>query len=381
MQRCDSLGRISDEPGRLTRTFHSPAMRRANRLVAQWMRQAGLTVREDAAFNLLGRWPSKRPGAQTLLLGSHLDTVRSAGKYDGALGVLAALAAVTHLRGEAHELPFHIEVVGFSDEEGVRYQLPYIGSRALAGTLSKRNLAQIAEQGIERARRPPGSCLGYVEVHIEQGPRLEERNVPIAPVTSIVGQSRIRLELVGRAGHAGTTPMESRHDALAGAAEIVLAAERCGVVATVGQLTVEPGASNVIPGRAMLTLDVRHAQDRRRASAVRALRVRAREVARRRGLRLVWTLVHEEKSVPCDRDLTRRLSAVIARRGLTVVPLASGAGHDAAALGSFCPVTMLFVRCRRGVSHHPAESVRRADVAAAVGVLSDFVLALAARHA
>jgi allantoate deiminase len=381
MQRCDALGRISDESDRLTRTFHSPAMRRANRQVAQWMRQAGLTVREDAAFNLFGRWPSKRPGAQTLLLGSHLDTVRDAGRYDGALGVLAALAAVTHLRAEGHELPFHIEVVGFSDEEGVRYQLPYIGSRALAGTLSKRNLAQIAEQGIERARRPAGSCLGYVEVHIEQGPRLEQRNVPVAPVTSIVGQSRIRLELVGRAGHAGTTPMESRQDALAGAAEIALAAERCGVVATVGQLTVEPGASNVIPGRAILTLDVRHARDRRRLAAVRALRVRARDVARRRGLRLVWTLVHEEKSVPCDRDLTRRISAVIARRGLTVVPLASGAGHDAAALASFCPVAMLFVRCRKGISHHPTESVRRSDVAVALGVLSDFVLAVAARHA
>jgi allantoate deiminase len=392
MRRCDELGAISDEPGRLTRTFHSPAMARANALVSTWMREAGLTVREDAAFNLLGRWPSRsasRPsrvarGAsatrasapRTLLLGSHLDTVRDAGKYDGPLGVLTALAAATHLRETGHALPFDVEIAGFSDEEGVRYQTAYLGSGAMAGTLSRRDLARIEEKGLTRARRRRGELIGYVEAHIEQGPVLEQRDLPIGIVSGIAGQSRIRVELRGRAGHAGTTPMDLRHDALCGAAELVLAAERCGVIATVGQMNVEPGASNVIPGLVTLSLDVRHASDRRREAAVRRLRAQAAAIARRRGLRLTWTMVQQSAAVRCDPDFTRRLSASVARQGVAVAALASGAGHDAVALSAICPVAMLFVRCRGGVSHHPAESVRPADVAYAIGALADFILSL-----
>jgi allantoate deiminase len=392
MRRCDELGAISDEPGRLTRTFHSPAMARANALVSTWMREAGLTVREDAAFNLLGRWSSRstsRPlraarGAsatrasapRTLLLGSHLDTVRDAGKYDGPLGVLAALAAVTHLRETGHAPPFDVEIAGFSDEEGVRYQTAYLGSGAMAGTLSRRDLAWIEEKGLTRARRRRGELIGYVEAHIEQGPVLEQRDLPIGIVSGIAGQSRIRVELRGRAGHAGTTPMDLRHDALCGAAELVLAAERCGVIATVGQMKVEPGASNVIPGLVTLSLDVRHASDRRREAAVRRLRAQAEAIARRRGLRLTWTMVQQSAAVRCDPDFTRRLSASVARQGVAVAALPSGAGHDAVALSAICPVAMLFVRCRGGVSHHPAESVRPADVAYAIDALADFILSL-----
>lgn len=386
MARCDALGAESDEPGRLTRTFHSPAMQRVNALVGGWMREAGLEVREDAAFNLIGRWPSPRRGARTLLIGSHLDTVRDAGKYDGPLGVMTALAAVQHLRQQLTQqpgasasggtLPFHVEVVAFSDEEGVRYQTMYLGSGAMAGTLSRSELARIEERGIARARRRRGELLAYVEAHIEQGPVLEARGLPLGVVTAIAGQSRLRVELHGRAGHAGTTPMDLRHDALCGAAELALAAERCGVIATVGQMTVEPGASNVIPGHVTLSLDVRHPLNHRRRAAVRKLRAQARAIARQRGLRLTWTPLVETPSVPCDARLTRLLSKSIASQGLPIVRLPSGAGHDAAALSTLCPVAMLFVRCRDGISHNPAESIKRIDAERAIHALSDFVLRL-----
>lgn len=409
MRRCDELGAISDEPGRLTRTFHSPAMSRANALVGGWMREAGLDVREDAAFNLLGRLASPRRGARTLLLGSHLDTVRDAGKYDGPLGVLVALAAVQHLRESGMsigsksgvpiksraingDLPFHIEIAGFSDEEGVRYQTAYLGSGAMAGTLTRRDLARISEKGIQRARRKRGELLAYVEAHIEQGPVLEQRDLPVGVVSAIAGQSRIRVEFHGRAGHAGTTPMGMRRDALCGASEFVLAVEHRAaaraedaLVATVGQLSVEPGASNVIPGVVVLSLDVRHARAARRVAAVRKLEAEARAIARRRHLTLVWTPVQESAAVRCDPELTRLLSASAARqlapRGQDVISLPSGAGHDAVALSSICPVAMLFVRCKGGVSHHPDESVRRADVECAIAVMADVIRGLAARSA
>jgi acetylornithine deacetylase/succinyl-diaminopimelate desuccinylase-like protein len=475
MRRCDELGAISDEPGRLTRTFHSPAMSRANALVGGWMREAGLEVREDAAFNVIGRWPSPRRGARTLLLGSHLDTVRDAGRYDGPLGVLVALAAVEHLRESGASIgsnwPFHIEVAGFSDEEGVRYQAAYLGSGAMAGTLTRRDLARISEKGIERARRKRGDLLAYIEAHIEQGPVLEQRDLPVGVVSAIAGQSRIRVEFHGRAGHAGTTPMGMRQDALCGAAEFVLTVERFAaaksspfsntaaaraetevaadgaaarmpsdwvsaraplsapasasvaasgpgpasslqsplfpggkrgaggetgrlfggragddqLVATVGQMSVEPGASNVIPGTVVLSLDVRHARDARRVTAVRKLEAEARAIARRRRLTLVWSPVQETAAVRCDPALTRLLSASVARhlapRGRDAISLPSGAGHDAVALSSICPVAMLFVRCKGGVSHHPDESVRRADVECAIGVMADVIRGLAARWA
>ena len=377
MRRCDALARISDEPGRLTRTFASPAMRRANKLVGSWMREAGLAVREDAAFNLLGRWNSTQRGAKTLLLGSHLDTVRDAGKYDGPLGVLTAIAAVQSLRERGVKLPFNLEVVGFSDEEGVRYQTTYLGSRALAGTLTAADLASIKEKQIVKARRPRGEFLGYAEVHIEQGPVLEKHNLPVGVVAAIAGQSRLQVEFHGVAGHAGTVPMNLRRDALAGAAEFVLAVEHCGVTATVGKLEVEPGASNVIPGNVSLTLDVRDQSDSRRLAAVRSLHTKAKTIARQRGLKLVWVPIQQTAAVRCDKTLTEIFSKCVARRGFEVLKLPSGAGHDAAALSAICPVTMLFVRCKGGISHNPAESVKTSDARMAITVLSDFISQLA----
>jgi allantoate deiminase len=278
-------------------------------------------------------------------------------------------------------LPFHVEVAGFSDEEGVRYQTTYLGSRALAGTLSPADIARIEEKGLERARRKRGEFFAYAEVHIEQGPVLESGNLSVGVVSAIAGQSRLRVEFLGCAGHAGTTPMPLRRDALCGAAELALAAEQCGVLATVGQLAVEPGASNVIPGRSTLTLDVRDQRDSARRAAVRTLRAKAGAIARRRGLRLIWTSVQETRAVSCDRWLTQCMQAAVARHEREVLLLPSGAGHDAAALSAVCPVTMLFVRCKGGISHHPDESVKTADVRRAIAVLVDFIQTLSANHA
>lgn len=381
MRRCDELGAISDELGKLTRTFHSPAMQRANALVGSWMRDAGLEVREDAAFNLIGRWPSSDAKAKTLLLGSHLDTVRDAGKYDGPLGVLVALAAIAQLKNEDIALPFHVEVTGFSDEEGVRYQTTYLGSRALAGTLTKNDLALIEERGIERAKRHARGFLAYAEVHIEQGPVLETQNLALAVVTGIAGQSRVRITFTGRAGHAGTTPMNLRQDALCAAAEFVLAVERCGVIATVGQIAARPGASNVIPGKVTLSLDVRHLLDKRRLSAMTALKQKAWHMARQRRLQLDWQPLQETASVPCDPFLTKLFAKAVQKNQPQTLSLPSGAGHDAAAISALCPIAMLFVRCKGGVSHHPAESVKTSDVAKAIAALRDFILLLKERHA
>ena len=380
MHRCAELGRLTDEPGKITRTFASPAMRRANTLVGTWMREAGLTVRQDAAFNLLGRWNSGRRGAKTFLLGSHLDTVRDAGKYDGPLGVLTAVAAVQALRARGVKLPFHLEIAGFSDEEGVRYQTAYLGSRAFTGTLTAADLARIREKNIVNARRDRKEFLGYAEVHIEQGPVLEQHDLPVGVVTAIAGQSRLRVEFQGVAGHAGTVPMHLRHDALAGAAELILAVEalakKSKLVATVGKMEAAPGASNVIPGHTTLTLDVRAQNDSRRRAAVNALRIQAKTIAGRRGLKLIWTPVQQAAAVPCDQRLTQLMSKCVAQRGFGVLKLPSGAGHDAVALAAICPVAMLFVRCQGGISHHPAESVKLADVRVAVDVLADFLVQL-----
>jgi allantoate deiminase len=339
------------------------------------MRQAGMTVREDAAFNLIGRFPSPKRGAKTVVIGSHLDTVRNAGKYDGPLGVLLGIALAEKLHGQ--ELPFHLEVVGFSDEEGVKYQTTYLGSRAMLGLLTKKDLQIIREKGIEKAHRPHGELLAYLEAHIEQGPVLQAKRRPVGVVTAIAGQSRLRATFLGRAGHAGTTPMRMRRDALCAAAEVILAAEKIGVMATVGQCAVEPGASNVIPGKVTFSLDVRDADNAKRKAACAEVRKLAANVARRRGLKLEWDVVQETPTARMDK----RLTAILGRAAGEAALLPSGAGHDAAVMSKVCPAAMLFVRCKCGISHHPDESVQTTDVAAALDALTRAVLELAERHA
>lgn len=399
VRRLDELGRISDESGKLTRTFLSPAMRRANACVAGWMRAEGLAVREDAVGNVIGRLDAGAPAQRgTLVLGSHLDTVRDAGRFDGALGVVLAIAAVQELRRRRPgPLPFAVEVVGFSEEEGVRFASAYLGSKGYAGTLRAADLAvrdaagvsvrgALAEFGGGKfvAPRAPtkGSLLGYVEVHIEQGPVLEAENLAVGVVAGIAGQTRVRLTWTGRAGHAGTTPMALRRDALAGAAEFVgeverLARARAPLVATVGTIEARPGAPNVIPGRTVMALDVRHPRDGARRKALQALRRKAAAIATARGLTLAWEVTQDNAAVDCDGALRRRLQRAVEDVQGRSRTLVSGAGHDAVAMAAVAPVAMLFVRCRAGLSHHPAEHAAPRDIGVALAVMVEFLARLA----
>jgi allantoate deiminase len=395
---CRALAAVSEDEGRLTRRFATPAMARANELVGGWMTEAGMEVRVDAAGNLVGRLPGDDPGAGTLLLGSHLDTVRDAGAFDGPLGVLAAVACVERLRADGTRLPFAVDVLGFSDEEGLRYSTAYLGSRAVAGTFDPALLGLVDDDGVALgealrdfggapdalagAARRGERLLGYCEVHIEQGPVLEGRDVPVGVVSAIVGATRAELEFSGRAGHAGTVPMDLRHDAACAAAEWVLAVEAAArrepaLVATVGRLEARPGAPNVVPGAAVASLDVRHPDDAVRDAAVRGLRDAAGAIGARRGVEVTWREVMSAPAVAADAALTAALSAAVAERGLPVVTLASGPGHDAVALSALTGVAMLFVRCAGGLSHHPDESVDESDVAVALDVLHAFVRGLA----
>ncbi|MDW8125944.1 MAG: allantoate amidohydrolase [Geminicoccaceae bacterium] len=390
---------MSDEPDRLVRLAFGPAWREAVERVRGWMGAAGLATRIDAAGNLLGRREGPRPGSPALVLGSHLDTVIDAGRFDGTLGVLLALALVERLRERGRALPFALEVVAFADEEGVRFGTGLLGSRAMAGTLDPAVLGLVDRHGtslaralwacglepeaLARAARRPEEILGYLEVHIEQGPVLEREGLALGPVEAIAGAERSTVEVLGEAGHAGTVPMEARKDALAAAAEMVLAVERVargaeGVVATVGRLEVEPGAVNTVPGRVRFTIDLRSGEDSRRAQVSALLHASLCEIARRRGVGLAVATREEFAAVRCDARLLATLEAALAARGRPVRRLVSGAGHDAAALAAIAPVAMLFVRCRGGVSHHPAEDVDPEDVAAALEVLEEAVERLAA---
>ena len=392
--RCRELAAISEEPGALTRPFASPAMARANALVAGWMEQAGMTTRTDAAGNLVGRVAGADLEAGTLLLGSHLDTVRDAGAFDGPLGVLVAVAAVAELRARDVTLPFAVDVYGFADEEGLRYGAAYLGSRAVAGTFDP-ELFALADAdgvhlrdaltafggdpvGIDSAARP--DAIGYLEVHIEQGPVLEREGVPVGVVTAIAGQTRARIVLTGEAGHAGTLPMDARHDALAAAAEAVLAVERHGraepgLVATVGALDLSPNVGNVVPGEVRMLLDMRHADDRVRRRAAEQLRADVEGIAAARGVDAAWTTRYDTPAAVLDTTLRARLTDALRVQGIPARDLVSGAGHDAVVLSRICPAAMLFVRCAGGISHDPRESVSEEDVAVALDVFEHAVRA------
>jgi allantoate deiminase len=404
ISRCRALAGVSEDVGRVTRRFGTPAMARANAIVGSWMREAGMTVRLDAAGNLVGRRPGGDPEAGTLLLGSHLDTVRDAGAFDGPLGVMVAIGLVQRLREERVVLPFALDVLGFSDEEGLRFGTAYLGSRAVAGTFDEALFDVVDDEGVSMrealrafggdpaavagagagagASRRGERLLGYVEVHMEQGPVLEDRGAPVGVVSGISGATRTEVRFAGLAGHAGTVPMALRRDAAPAVAELVLAAEALargtdGLLATVGQLSVAPGAPNVVPGGAVAFLDVRHADDAVRARAVDALRARAVEIAAARGLEMTWDVRLDNPAVAVDPALTARLTAAATSLGLPELALPSGAGHDAVALSELCPVAMLFVRCAGGLSHHPAELVAPADAGVALDVLDTFVRDLA----
>jgi allantoate deiminase len=394
LERIEALAGCSAEDGALTRIFLTPQHRAANRLVAGWMREAGLEPRSDAIGNVIGRYEGERPGLPCLMLGSHLDTVRNAGRFDGMLGVVTAIECVEALHRAGTRLPFALEVVGFADEEGVRFQSTLLGSRAVAGTFDNEVLKATDADGvsmadalrafgldparIQEAARSRADVLAYVELHIEQGPVLEREGLPVGIVTAINGAARFMVEIIGEAGHAGTSPMLGRHDALPAAAEAVLAVERiCGdqpdLVGTVGRINALPGALNVIPGAAHFSIDVRSPDDTERAAAEHAIENAIEGICARRGLQLRMTRLHASRATPCSRWLMAQLEATIASRGIRVRKLASGAGHDATAMRDLTDVAMLFIPCAGGISHNPRESADAGDIAVGGEVLLQFM--------
>jgi len=395
ISRCRSLATCSDEPGYTTRTFLSGSMRKVHADLSQWMTAAGMTVRVDAVGNIRGVHAATSSSARRLLIGSHLDTVPHAGAFDGVLGVVIGVALVESLRDR--RLPFAIEVVGFSEEEGVRFGVPFVGSRALVGEVDEALLAvkdtsgtSISEAintfGLDVSRideaRVAQNPLGYLEFHIEQGPVLEQLRRPVAVVDRIVGRTYAEVTFVGAAGHAGTTPMDARRDALAGCAEWIGQVEGCarrspGLVATVGRIGAEPGAANVIAGRCRVTVDVRHAENPVRAAAVDRLRADAADIAARRGLTLEWSPRFENGAVAMDASLVARLMRAVERTSTSPTMISSGAGHDAMILAAHMPAAMLFIRTPGGVSHHPDESVMESDVAVALAAGVNFLEELA----
>ena len=392
MARLDAFAAFTDEPGRLTRLFLSDAHRRAAAAFIAWCGEAGLAARIDAAGNVVARFEGKRKGAPALMLGSHIDTVRDAGRYDGNYGALAALAVVETLRAGGERLDHAIEIVAFGDEEGVRFRTTLTGSRALAGAYLEEALDQRDASGVAMrdALRAFGgdpdkavsiradTVAAFVEAHIEQGPVLEAEGLPLGVVTAINGATRLEVGVDGMAGHAGATPMKLRRDALTAAAEMALAIEararlETDLVATVGRLEIWPGATNVIPGHAQFSIDLRAPDDERRAAALADIKARIDAIAAARGARASLAKTHEANAFVCDPRIVAGLTRVVEELGVSPRLLPSGAGHDTMILGGLCPAGMLFVRCKGGISHNPLESITVEDCAFGLAALTRFV--------
>jgi allantoate deiminase len=389
--RIDKLAAISETPEHLARIFLTKEHRAAADLILDWMRSAGMRAHLDAIGNVCGRYEGERPGLPCLMLGSHYDTVRDAGKWDGPLGLITAISCVADLHKRGRRLPFAIEVIGFADEEGVRFASTLLGSRAVAGTFVESVLGTRDAGGISMrdaltqfgldpdhigaAARVRSELLAYIELHIEQGPVLEAQNLSVGVVTAIAGATRLAASLTGMAGHAGTVPMRLRRDALAGAAECIVAIEdfcktdEGGLVGTVGYIHAAPGATNVIPGQVSFTMDIRASTDAHRKLAVADIVRQIEAIAKRRNLSLQLDVTHENRTVPCAPWLRAQVAEAIASEGFRVFELPSGAGHDGMAMIDIADVGMIFVRCRGGVSHHPDEHVELADADAGARVL------------
>ncbi|MCO8161147.1 allantoate amidohydrolase [Pseudomonas sp. 21LCFQ010] len=399
MARCDQLALISESAPSLTRVYLSTEHLQANALVGQWMREAGMRVWQDSVGNICGRYEGQTPDAKAVLLGSHLDTVRDAGRYDGMLGVITAIEVVQHLHQHAVHLPNAIEIVGFADEEGTRFGITLLGSRALTGSWPAEwvdkpdangiSVAQaMTEAGLDasaigQAARHQSEIAAYLELHIEQGPCLEGEQLALGVVTAINGARRLNCAFTGHAGHAGTVPMAHRKDALAAAAQWMVWIEehtrQTGpqLVATVGTLQCHPGAVNVIPGEVTLTLDVRGPQDAALDGLLERILQQGQAIARQRGIAFSAETYYSIPATDCDAQLQAALQEVLVNVQGRSLALPSGAGHDAIAMAEKWPVGMLFVRCAGGISHHPAESVTQADVGLALQALSQWVAAVA----
>ena len=390
LSRLDTLAHLSESDEGLIRQYLSAEHREANELVGSWMREAGMRVHQDAIGNIIGRYEGEHEGAPALLIGSHLDTVVMAGKYDGMLGVVTAIQCVQDLHNRGIQMPFAIEVIGFADEEGVRFQSTYLGSRAVAGTFRKELLEARDANGmtmadalrafgldpsqINTAAKRSEDVIAYLELHIEQGPVLESKDEPVGVVTAIAGATRRLVTVSGVAGHAGTVPMDHRQDALLAAAECSLAVEKVAAkrthcVATVGRMEVSPGATNVIPGSVTFSIDIRADEDVKRTEALAELDPWLTKIAESRGCTLNVETVHEANSVTCAPWIVRQIENAISTDKSRVVRLPSGAGHDAAAMADLTDVGMIFVRCAGGISHNPDETITEADAGTGADLL------------
>lgn len=394
LKRADELAACTESPGILKRTFMSEPMQRVHTLVRGYMQSAGMQVRVDALGNIIGHLEGKGP--KTFLTGSHLDTVPDAGKYDGMLGVLIGIAAAQAIG--AHNLAHHFEVIGFSDEEGVRYKMPYLGSLAIAGLFKQEYLARVDENGVTMADAIKNFGLnggedfksaaydfsqvaGFAEVHIEQGPVLEAENLALGAVTGLVGQSRVKLFYRGLASHAGTTPMRGRRDAFSALSELNVFVEKYGLsipnlVATVGMAQVRPGGANVIPGEVYFSLDIRHGDQPVLDRATEVILGEAAAIAKRRGIDMQIETQESQAVVKCDTTLVNKTASAMEFHSHKPFRLASGAGHDTAIMSKVTPTAMLFIRSPGGISHNPIETVTVEDVAAAIEVFVAFLRSL-----
>lgn len=397
--RCDRLGSgiFSDGEGLLFRPWLGKGYEASIGIISEWMADAGMSVRRDAATNLIGRYEGLTSDAPVLLIGSHIDSVRDGGNYDGMLGVLLGIEVVHHFYDQGVRFPFAIEVIGFGDEEGSRFPQTMITTRAMAGGLDVSGLAGLSDRdgviletalaeagfpisGFVGARREASDVLGYIEAHIEQGPVLEAENLAVGVVTAIAAQLRYEVRLSGQAGHAGTMAMSLRRDALAAAAEIMIGIEHIagagpeGLVATVGLLQVWPGVVNVVPGDVVFSMDIRAGTNAVRDMAAAQIMTVIEDVSARRRIGSEIILRQDLPAVPCDPSLTDVMAQAVENvTGEKARCLVSGAGHDAMIMAQLVPVSMLFIRCREGISHHPAESVRIDDVETSFSVLKEFI--------
>ena len=400
MTRCDSLAAISETEGQLTRVYLSSEHLRANHLTGQWMKDAGMQVWQDEVGNICGRYEGQTPGAPAILLGSHLDSVRNAGKYDGPLGVLTAIETVSWLNEQQIRLPVAIEIIGFADEEGTRFGITLLGSKGITGRWPASwtekpdsegiTVAQAMQSvglqadNIAQAARRREDFIAYLELHIEQGPCLEDAGLALGVVTAINGARRLNCTFTGMAGHAGTVPMTHRKDALAAAAEWMVFIERVTretdplLVATVGTLSCAPGAVNVIPGEVRLSLDIRGPEDEPLAGLLARLLQEGEQIAARRGLTFSAEEFYSIQATTCAPGLRDALSEAVTEVQGQSLLLPSGAGHDAIAIAECWPVAMLFVRCAGGISHHPAESVTTEDVSLAIQAYLQAIIKVAA---
>lgn len=394
VERCDVLAKFSEHPQWITRTFCSGAMKQAHAQLGTWMESAGLQCRLDSVGNLIGR--QNHSSSQSLMIGSHLDTVINAGRFDGVLGVVLGLAVAEIANQTQMRLPFNLDIIGFSEEEGVRYNFPFIGSLGIVGQLEQADLERVDEDSVtlqaalaafgcnvnQSAQYDSNELIGFIEAHIEQADVLQEASVPVGIVSEIAGQTRTTIVVEGSAGHAGTVRHDRRRDALAAAADLILKIEAIGqqtdgVFATVGRIKTEPGLSNVISGRTTISLDLRHAQDDIRNQAFAKIQTAIQTIQDDRCVVISLENTQCNPAVPMDAKLINHIAEAVQDAGLAKQMMVSGAGHDAMIMARATGSCMLFVRCRDGISHHPSEFVSAADVEVALEVMVRAVFGLA----